>query len=317
MPKISALTAGSALVGTEVVPVVQGGATVKSTIDEIATRAIAYDAELAAIAGLVSAADRGIYFTGSGTASLFTFTAAGRALLDDADATAQRATLGLVIGTNVQAYDAQLADIAGITFAQGDVIYFNGTNLVNLGPGTSGQFLKTQGAAANPVWAAVTGATVGDADYGDITVSGGVWTIDAGVVTYAKIASAAIATTTQYRANTADRLIETDTAWGAADYVALTPGTNVSVDMSSGFNFSLAMGGNYTLDNPTNTKSQAGAIVITQDGTGSRTLAYGTNWKFAGGTDPTLSTAAGAVDVLFYQVISSTSIVGNLVKAIA
>jgi hypothetical protein len=126
------------------------------------------------------------------------------------------------------------------------------------------------------------------------------------------------ATVAQYRANTADKILTTDIAWSAADYVALTPGTNVAVDMSAGFNFSLAMGGNYTLDNPTNTKNgQTGAIVFTQDGTGTRTLAYGANWKFAGGTDGVLTTTASAVDILFYQVISSTSIYATLVKALA
>ena len=140
------------------VPEVLSASTVRTLLSLVpGTNVQTQDAELEAIAGLTSAADRLPYFTGSGTAALATFTSYMRTLLDDADAATAQTTLGLAIGTNVQAYHARLADIAGITYAQGDIFYYNGSNIVKLAAGTNGYFLKTQGAGANPVWAAIAG----------------------------------------------------------------------------------------------------------------------------------------------------------------
>jgi hypothetical protein len=96
---------------------------------------------------------------------------------------------------------------------------------------------------------------------------------------------------------------------------ALTDGATITADFAAANNFSVTLGGNRTLANPSNqTAGQSGCIWITQDGTGSRTLAYGSQWDFTGGTAPTLSTAAASVDCLVYAVQSSTKITATLVS---
>ena len=57
---------------------------------------------------------------------------------------------------------------------------------------------------------------------------------------------------------------------------------------------------------------QSGAIVVTEDGTGSRTLGYGGYWKFPGGTAPTLTTTASKVDVICYYCETTTRIAAKV-----
>jgi hypothetical protein len=166
----------------------------------------------------VSATDKllGRSTSGSGPIEEITCTAAGRALIDDADAATQRTTLGLEIGVDVEAYDADIvkSDVA-----------------------------------------------------------------------------------------------QTFTAAQRAEITTLTDGANISVDFADSNNFTVTLGGLRTLDNPTNqVAGQSGSIFVVQDGTGSRTLAYGTDYEFPGGTPPTLSTAAGSVDRIDYIVRASGSI---------
>ena len=111
---------------------------------------------------------------------------------------------------------------------------------------------------------------------------------------------------------TGDASLDTAQNWTkgqSGEITALTDGATITIDMADSNNFSVTLAGNRTFANPSNdTAGQSGSIFITQDGTGSRTASWGTDWEFAGGTAPTLTTTAAASDRIDYVIKSGTSI---------
>jgi hypothetical protein len=123
--------------------------------------------------------------------------------------------------------------------------------------------------------------------------------------------STAIGNTVQgYDADTAKTdVAQTFTASQRGEITTLTSGSTVTPDFAASNNFTLTLGETLTFANPTNcTAGQSGSIFLVQDGTGSRAITWGSYFDWAGGTPPTLSTAAGSVDRLDYIVRSASSI---------
>ena len=135
------------------------------------------DAELQALAGLTSAADKGIQFTGSGTAGTYDLTSAGKALLDDADASAQRSTLGLgtaavaatgISNTNVPVFTSGVADN---DFLKIDGTSVEGRSASEVLSDIGGQASLTFG-IANTNAVKIDHASVADDDFARFTANG-------------------------------------------------------------------------------------------------------------------------------------------------
>tara|TARA_R110002153_G_scaffold62091_1_gene167113 strand:+ start:7633 stop:8658 length:1026 start_codon:yes stop_codon:yes gene_type:complete len=100
-------------------------------------------------------------------------------------------------------------------------------------------------------------------------------------------------------------------------FTVLVDAANISWDAagnSGNLNVTITLGGSRVLDNPTNMEDGASYnLIVKQDATGSRTLTYGSVFKWAGGTVPTLSTAANAIDI-FTFIYDGTNLYGSIVQ---
>lgn len=147
-----------------------------------------------------------------------------------------------------------------------------------------------------------------------------------GSITTAKIASGVLPTTvanattattftanqTFTVANVTNQLISSGAAY--QNIVRLTDGATITPNLAQTNNFVVTLGGNRTMANATNiTAGQSGVIFVQQDETGSRTLAFGTGWRFPGNTAPTLTTTANAVDMIVYTAWTSSNLAAQAV----
>lgn len=126
-------------------------------------------AAITALSALTPAANKVPYFTGASTAAMVDSTSYGRALLNVADEAALKALINAEGGVDFATHSALTSGLAGkqdlnsrltgisnmASLAVGDLVQWDGTNFVRLAPGTSGHFLKSNGAGVAPSYAAV------------------------------------------------------------------------------------------------------------------------------------------------------------------
>lgn len=120
----------------------------------------------------------------------------------------------------------------------------------------------------------------------------------------------------QIKSKAVDGLAYTKTLWDA-----LAPGSmanitgSVTYDFATDINKHYQLTGNITFNNPSNTTpGQSGILVFQQDATGSRTISWGSNWKFPNGLAPTLNTTGGSINVVYYYILNSTNILCSFVR---
>ncbi len=209
-----------------------------------------------------------------------------------------------ITGTSVQATNITGVTIIGTTTVSGATVTGTSVQATNI---TGVTIIGTTTVSG----ATVTGTSVQATNITGVTIIG-TTTVSGATIT---------GTTGNFTTLNATTINGTISGYGALDtanvwtkgqrgeITTLTDAATITIDLADSNNFKVTLGGNRQLGNPSNMISgQSGAIWITQDATGSRTLNYDSVWDFAGGSAPTLTTSGTAVDCLVYAVQSSTRI---------
>ena len=209
-----------------------------------------------------------------------------------------------VTGTNIQATNITGVTVIGTTTVSGATITGTSVQATNITGVTVIGTTTVSGAT-------VTGTSVQATNITGVTIVG-TTTVSGATVT---------GTTGNFTTLNATTISGTISGYGALDtanvwtkgqrgeITTLTDAATIAIDLADSNNFKVTLGGSRQLGNPSNMISgQSGAIWITQDATGSRTLNYDSYWDFAGGSAPTLTTSGTSVDCLVYAVQSSTRI---------
>lgn len=244
---------------------------------------------LTSISGLSTSADKMIYTTGSNSYAVTGLTSVARNLLDDATVADQRTTLGLTIGTNVQAWDADLDAIAALSKADGTFIVGNGstwvaetgnTAIASLGISATGTELSYVSGATSNLQTQITNikaspfAVTGNALAGaeirlpEITTNGSNYVA---LKAPANLASNVTLTLPTTDGNTGD-LLQTDGS-GNLSFISagsLGGGTVTSVAVSGGTTGLTTSGGPIT---GSGTITIAGTLAVASGGTGATSAA--------------------------------------------
>ena len=233
-------------------------------------------------------------------------------------------TIDFVVGTLNQDTTGNAATATALETARNiGGVSFDGTGNINLpGVNTSGN-QNTSGNAATAT-ALATARTIAGVSFdgtANISLNNNAITNGAGYITSADGGNAAtldsIDSSQFLRSDTADSGSGLLTLSGGlalsgkvgAAITAASDGSTITLDLGANTHQSVTLGRNRTFAAPSNqTVGQSGSIFITQDGTGSRTASFNSAFKFVGGTAPTLSTAASAVDRIDYVIKSSNVI---------